>query len=64
MELQSRTWIYLSEQMLWMKSNSTAKRPDSKKKASKGKTGSDKPANAIVFNPHLWKEEVVTLQED
>ena len=65
MELQSRTWIYASEQMYWLKPHSASKRSEStKKKMTKVKSGSDKPTTVIVFNPHLWREEVVTLLED
>lgn len=43
--------------MLWMKANP--------KKEKKGKSMSkDENLTAIVFNPMLWKEEVVMLSED
>ena len=51
-ELQSRGWMFLEEQMLWMKPV-----------AKKSKRGSE-DRQALVFNPKLWEEETVDLQED
>jgi len=57
--------------MLWLKQNtsqtSQSKQKDWKKKTTKkGKDPLDSPSNrsVIVFNPQLWKEEVVNLLED
>ena len=64
-ELTSRQWIYLQKQMRWIKPNPAGLKKDSKKKITKGKRDTESTTRtAIVFNPQLWKEEVVTLQED
>jgi hypothetical protein len=71
-ELQARQWVFLPEKMLWLKQNTTnstslSKQKDWKKKTTKkGKDPLDSPSNrtVIVFNPQLWKEEVVNLLED
>lgn len=56
-QLESRQWVYCKKTMFWMKANP--------KKDKKGKSvGKDDNLSVIVFNPMLWKEEVVMLLED
>ena len=59
-ELQSRQWIYLQDRMLWLKPKK--EQYEGKKKSVKPKQSNTK--SVIVFNPKLWKEEVVSLLED
>jgi hypothetical protein len=51
--------------MRWIKANSKAQTKD-KKKPSTSKDAEDlsNPRTVIVFNPLLWKEEIVNLMED
>lgn len=64
-ELVSRQWIYLQKQMRWIKPNPAGLKKDTKKKITKSKRDNESTTRtAIVFNPQLWKEEVVTLHED
>jgi len=58
--------MYLNDSMRWLKPNLNSK-ADMKKKVLKPKSGKDRDYNnrtVIVFNPQLWKEEVVNLLED
>lgn len=61
-ELQSRQWIYLQDRMLWLKPKKEQYEGKGNKKSAKAKQGNTK--SVIVFNPQLWKEEVVSLVED
>lgn len=69
-ELHNRSWIFCKDTVRWVQSNSTSN--GSSKKEINGKKGKQITRNTskkqdssiIVFNPLLWKEEVVTLLED
>jgi hypothetical protein len=54
--------------MRWIKANpTTTKKENTKKKISKGKSQRESEPvtrTAIMFNPQLWKEEIVILLED
>lgn len=48
--------------MRWIKANSSSKHKDKKKRNKEDEDSSTK--TVIVFNPLLWKEEIVNLIED
>jgi hypothetical protein len=56
--------------MRWIKANSSSKQSstkDKKKRGNNSKEDTEDPSNTrtvIVFNPLLWKEEIVNLIED
>lgn len=69
-ELQERNWIYLDSSMQWIKPNPQAPTPKKETNGKKGKQiartskKQDTQRTVIVFNPLLWKEEIVSLLED
>jgi CCR4-NOT transcriptional regulation complex NOT5 subunit len=71
-ELQSRSWIYIGDMVKWIKINSSKKEQQhfTSKKNSKNVKGQknlkieSSSYSIIIFNPKLWKEEQVYLQED
>ena len=71
-ELQSRSWIYIGDMVKWIKINSSKKEQQhftSKKNSKNGKGQKNLKIESssysiIIFNPKLWKEEQVYLQED
>ena len=73
-ELKSRKWLYCDRSMRWLKANPQAAQPSKKDQKCTGKKANYQKAaktaeksenrSVIVFNPLLWKEEIVNLLED
>jgi hypothetical protein len=50
--------------MRWIKANSSSKQKDKKKRAKDEAEDPSTTRTVIVFNPLLWREEIVNLIED
>ena len=50
--------------MRWIKANSSAKPKDKKKRGKDEAEDLTTARTVIVFNPLLWREEIVNLIED